>query len=983
MREYKQQLNGGASDTARYARGHVRASMFVSGSMIAVALSAGSALAQTTPAEPGAQELVVTGTRITREGYEAPTPLSVVGTDLLESQAAPNIASVLGTLPQFSNNLTPARAANLPSGGLTGINSVSIRGLGPNRSLVLLDGQRFVPVLTFGTSAATMAVDITNIPEQLIERVDIVTGGASAVYGSDAVGGVTNFILNKTFTGLKAEISGGQTAYGDGQNYRIALSGGFRFAGDRGHVLLSVFAQGKDGVHDTTNRAWDANRNCVMNNPAWTATNGQPRRVTTPNCTAVSARGGVVMDGPLRGTAFGPGGATYPYTFGAIAGNTMIGGSTAGDVKQTDGNSLDPDEDRRNVFGRLSYKLSDDVSVAVTSSYSESQSFAQAMTLYRFGPSGGLAGPLIRPDNAFIPVQLRAAVAGTAGFRVNTANADMPLLSGTTDRSVMRNSIQFDGRFDLWGSDWTWNAYYQHGISKNSIRAPSQVQARYVEATDAVFNSLGQIVCRSTLTNPNNGCVPFNPMGEGVNSQAAINYLASVGELDQSNTQQVAAASISGDLPFGLAAGPISIALDAAYRVESASGTADPGALANAYWGGNYKPVNGRDTVTEAAVEFAIPVLKDLPFAKSLDVSLAARAANYNSSGFVATWKAGATYTPISDITFRGNISRDIRAGNLGELFADTPTLINNPNVLDPFTQQQFNIRSGVRGNLNLTPEIANSYGFGTVLSPSFIPGLNISADYWRIRIKDEIVPLNNNAALQLCFEGNQQACGFITRSGPANIPGAAGSPFAGQSFAALDTITPGYFNLASSVTQGVDLSASWRVNLADISPGLGGTLTARWNHTFFLRGSSDPGLPGSNINRTDTSWRSIFNLFYNNGPWAGGLGARFAPKNQFTFTNDPQVIECQSACPLISTLPANITTQNFVYREASAFVDANLAYSFTIGSSQVQAFINVRNLLNRDPVLVPPTQPWTVHQSIGGDDALGRLTRIGLRLQM
>ncbi|WP_395673799.1 TonB-dependent receptor domain-containing protein, partial [Phenylobacterium sp.] len=762
-------------------------------------------------------------------------------------------------------------------------------------------------------------------------------------------------------------------------NYKVSASAGFPFAGGRGHVLVSGTLAQKDAIHDTTNRIWDARNDCVMNNPAYTATNGQPLRVTASNCTAVMTLGGLVMTGPLRGTAFGPGGTPYQYTFGSIAGNTQIGGSTFGDVKRTEGNSLDPAEKRRNVFFRGSYDLTENITASYTFNWANSDSDARAMNVYRIGSTG----VTVRTDNPFIPASLLPALAGVTSFRVDTLNGDVPNLRGRTDRSVTRHAVQLDGRFGLWGDEWVWNAYYQHGEARNVLNANSQSQSRFLLATDAVRAPNGQIVCRSTLSDPTNGCVPFNIMGEGVNSQAAIDYIYAVGHLDQTNTQKVAAASVSGDLPFGLPAGRISVALDGAYRVESASGESNPGAMANDFWAGNYKPINGKYDVKEAAIETVIPLLRDVPLAQALEVNLAARAADYSTSGFVLTWKAGATYTPVTDLTFRGNLSRDIRAGNLGELFAAAPTLINNPGIQDPFTQTTANIRSGSTGNPDLDPEKADGRGVGVVYRPSFVPGFTVSVDYWRIAIKDEIRTISVGQALQLCFSGNEGACQFITRAGPATLPGAPGSPYAGQLFAPLSTVIPAYINIANSTYKGVDLSATYRFDLNDLMSSMAGTLTLNWNQSFYLKGTRDPGLPGSFVSYTDPTWRAVANASYRYGPWLAGVTARIAPDNAFTYETDPQIIECQSGCPLISTLPANIQTQNYVYREDSTFIDANFAYSFEMGNADMQAYLNIRNLLDRSPVHVPTAQPWTIHQAIGGDDALGRLIRVGLRVRM
>ncbi len=213
-----------------------KCSLVVSVAFCAMISAWPAAFAQTAAAEPP-EELVaitVTGSRIIREGYESPTPLTIVNSEQLQSGAQGNVADLLVTLPQFVNSQTPNTqdTQNTPSGGLTGLNLLNFRGLGPNRTLVLVDGQRWVPVLTYG-NVSTEAVDIDGIPQQLISRVETVTGGASAVYGSDAVGGVANFILDKKFTGFKSDVSGGVTTYGDDGNFKIDMTAGFLISGSR------------------------------------------------------------------------------------------------------------------------------------------------------------------------------------------------------------------------------------------------------------------------------------------------------------------------------------------------------------------------------------------------------------------------------------------------------------------------------------------------------------------------------------------------------------------------------------------------------------------------------------------------------------------------------------------------------------------------------------------------------------------------------
>lgn len=930
--------------------------------------------AQTTEAPQSLEEVVVTGTRINREGYEAPTPVAVIGIDQLQNQAGSSLGNLIATMPQFAGNVLPNNQQNGPSGGRSGISSANIRNLGINRSLVLMDGQRFVPVLTFGT-LSTMAVDLGNIPQQLVARVDVVTAGASAVYGSDAVGGVTNFILDTEFTGIKADISGGVTDYGDGRNFKIDMSGGFGFAGGKGHVLLSGELSKKDAIDDSTNRAWNSTDWCIMNNPAYTATNGQPFTLTADRCGSVMALGGLINSGPLKGTAFGPGGTPYPFTYGAISGVLMQGGSyEVSNNAQTHGNALDPAENRQNVFARTSYDLGDTATVTYTYSWGHVESDTRSLLPY-FNAATSLN---ISTSNPFIPEQLRPGLAGTTSFLIATVNGDVPVVRPLTDRIVMRNILSFDGTVDLFGSSWNWNAYYQHGQARNGLKVNSLSRSRFNLAIDAVSGPGGQIICRSTLTNPNNGCVPFNVMGEGVNSKAAKDYIYGVAQLNQTNVQQVWAASITGDA-FELPAGPVSVALDVGHRKESAHGMADAGALANDYYSGNFKPINGAYSVSEGAVEVLVPLLKDQPLAESLELSLAARGADYTSSGFVATWKAGVTYSPVPDLMFRGNASRDIRAGNLGELYAVAGTLQVTTGAQDPFTQTTQTIRQSATGNPNLKPEKANGYGVGVVVQPSFISGLSASVDYWRVEIKDSIAALTFNQALQLCFSGNAAVCSNITRTGPATIPGAVGTPYAGQFFAPVDTVITSYVNIANSIDQGLDVSATYRFPLASIIPAADGMIGLNWNQSFYFRNFSNIGITGALPTYLAPSWRGVARASYDSEVWSASLSARVQPKPK----KDPMIIECQSGCPLLSTIPANVTTRNYIYREASVFLDGNVSYKLDVGGAQSEIYLNIRNLLNRDPVLLPAGQPWNLPQAEGGDDTLGRIYRLGVRFQL
>lgn len=295
------------------------------------ATDSSTAAAPTTEAQGEAlQEIVVSGTRIIRNGYEAPTPVSVLTTQDLNAMAQPNIADAVNRMPEVSGSSRPTTES---ADDITlGVNNVNLRALGPDRTLVLLDGQRLVASTIEGFNHNGGAVDVNVIPNNLVQRVDIVTGGASAVYGSDALAGVVNFILDKDFTGIRGGVEGGVTTYGDDANYKGDLAAGTAFAGGKGHVLLSVEAAYNNGV-DQNNRPWNAIPYLLMENPNYNGVNGQPELISThPSAMSIATGGGLVIAGPLAGTMFGPGGVPTTFHFGAINNGFLMQG---GDWQQS------------------------------------------------------------------------------------------------------------------------------------------------------------------------------------------------------------------------------------------------------------------------------------------------------------------------------------------------------------------------------------------------------------------------------------------------------------------------------------------------------------------------------------------------------------------------------------------------------------------------------------------------------------------------
>lgn len=759
-------------------------------------------------------EIIVTGSRIVRDGYKAPTPVTVLGKETLDGLGKTNIADALNQLPQLSQSVTPAQQPGGFSGGAIGVNQLNLRSLGTTRTLVLQDGKRLINASVTTTFAAP---DANTVPNALVSRVDTVTGGASAVYGSDALAGVVNFIIDHKFTGLKGEAQGGVTTYGDDRQYLTSLTAGANFGpNSRGHVLLSGELAYTQGINGNT-RPWNSNPVAVITNPNYTATNGQPFYLVASQIGISNGTpGGLITSGPLRGVTFGPGGAPTNFNYGLVSNNNVMSGGDYQLSRQDQYTSIDPELLRQNVFGRVSYEIFDDFEV-----YGEGQwARTKATVSSAFNRLLG-SGVTVRSDNAFLPASIAARMTalGLTSFPLGTTNGDIGLVRAQNVRELFRWAVGTTGRFGLMGTDWSWDAYYQRSESDISSQiSNNQIKANYALAADAVRNpATGAIVCRSSLTDPSNGCVPFNVMGLGVNSQAAINYVTGVSSIDQTLTQNVAAGTLRGE-PFSTWAGPVSIAIGIEHRREAVDGMSTARDQANGFFAGNFRPTHGSFNVTEGSLEAVVPLAKDVSWAKSLDVSGAVRATDYSTSGYVTTWKLGASYAPSDDIRFRGTHSRDIRAPNLGELFAGGQSSPSAP-LFDPFTNTNLPAVTGLSsGNPNLKPEIAKTTEFGVVLSPTFVPGFQASVDWYKIDIRNAIQIPTTQTVINRCFQGDTVLCSNVQRT---------------NGIVTLVVQSPA--NVLSQKTEGIDFEVSYRLPLSSVAGNLPGTLSLRALGTYVI----------------------------------------------------------------------------------------------------------------------------------------------------
>jgi iron complex outermembrane recepter protein len=741
------------------------------------------------------QEVVVTGTRIERRGYEAPTPVTVVGDELLVDRAPSTLMDALTELPSMKNVATTGTAGSSVA-GTAGESFVNLRGLGANRTLVLVDGVRIVPSNSIGD------VDISLLPQSLVSRVDVVTGGASAVYGSDAVAGVANFVLDTKFTGFKGNAEVGETERSDGRNAKVTLTYGTHLS-DRLRVLFSADYNRDEGVPPNS-RSW-ANSNGLISNPGYTPTNGQPQALLVPNLYWTSPLNGQINSGPLRGTGFLPNGTPTNYQYCAYAGSSFQACPYA-DLSSPSSphyDYLSTPLERGVGYGRVSFDAADNVEVFGDVLLSTSKT-----SYYSGSPSSFISGVFpIQIDNAFLPESVRASMTqlGLKSFPLSRTFDDFGDSFASRDVTQWRYVTGVNA--SLWGS-WKLHATLEYSRSRNVFElANNAIIGNFRNALDAVVNPAnGQTVCRSTLTNPTNGCTPIDPFIQNTPTVQQVNYAMgdTLATLDMKETAgQVA---VSGE-PFSLWAGPVSLAFDGEYRHESANQTADPLSTAFAFALANPQPLSGSDNVREIAAETVVPLLRDIPAAQSLDLNGAYRYTHYSLSGNISTWKVGLTDDVTKDVRLRATRSRDIRAPSLLELFSGS--LQTTGSVIDPFTNQQYSYQAFSTGNAKLEPETADTTSAGIVFHPRWVQGLNLSVDYYNINIKNAISTLTQQDIVNRCFQGDSSLCTLVTRNAAGVITG----------------ITSPYLNIASLKTTGVDIDASYRTDLSRFNDKLPGSL--------------------------------------------------------------------------------------------------------------------------------------------------------------
>ena len=941
-----------------------------------------------------------------RDGFEAPTPVSVLSVDDLNVISTPNIADAVNRLPALQGSLGTSNASTNVSSGTGGVNQLNLRALGAVRTLVLLDGKRIVGATLAGFENNGSTPDINGFPGGLVSRVDVVTGGASAAYGSDALAGVVNFVLDKEYTGIKGEIQGGVTTYGDDENYKVSLTAGTPFANGRGHFLFFGEHTYSAGIVGDGNRPWNdpALSRAVVRNPAYAAGNGTPEWIIADHVGVRATAGGLILadnvngtNSPLRGIQFLEGGKQAPFTFGTQSGSFMIGG----DYDQTNiwkWPTLDLEVQRTNFFTRGSYDIADNVNLYGELSWAYTHAKNSSLVPnFEFGQS-------ISVENAFLPENIRQTMinGGISSLTLSTfygasnrlsltlADGSTPLdIKADNGRTQRRYVGGLEGNFAAFDTEWAWDLYYARSTTHNATRSPDNLQSRgptspHDMALDSVINpATGAAICRSTLTNPGNGCIPFNPFGTNVNGALEYDYVANTGYAITILSQDVWAASMSGE-PFDLWAGPVSLAFGAEHRIEKVRGLASADDEARLFFAGNYIATNAKWDVTEGFIETVVPLAKNTSWAESLDFNAAVRGAQYSESGFEFTWKAGATYTPSNDYTFRVTQSRDIRAPNLGDLF--NAGRAGTGQVIDPFQGNLVtpDVVTADVGNPNLQPERADTTGLGLVYSPSFLPGFTASVDYYRIKIKGAISIVSSQDQIDGCFAGVTAFCSAIQRAGGGN-----GSNVTGN----INFVASSPQNVLTQKTDGIDFEFGYNFPMDSLIDGWVGDVSLRGltNYVFHLDTTDvdpvtgvatkiegagiipDSAAYGLGVGLATPHFRWNTSMTYSLDQFSGTLTWRGTGSG--VYRND--FLVCASACPT-STAAAPTINENSI--GAVHYFDA--AVNYKVLDDSVTLYAVVQNLLNRDPprIAASNNNGWYAGFDADNYDRIGRMFRAGLR---
>jgi iron complex outermembrane recepter protein len=897
------------------------------------------------------ERIEITGSRIRSLTADSPSPVQVLTAEDIQKSGAVTLQDLLLKNPTMGSPAISRTNSNFSTSS-AGVAVVDLRNLGTARTLVLVNGRRHVAGIP-GESA----VDLNTIPTDFIERVEILTGGASATYGSDAIAGVVNIILKKNFNGLTIDLSQGESKKGDDKRTEFSLTMGANGADGKSNIMAH-FGYTKQGAVFSNKRAPtdDISDAFLTGDPA------DMFKFTTPFLSSYAPQGRFFVGNTSR---------TYDTAGNEVAWSTNgTGGVGARGYNRQEARTIAIPLERYLFSTQGELAINESHSVFMEATYAQTQTrtrlepfpFDSAATHPASGgqvPAEFLVGGQLRA-NPLIPASLLAQMTDTDGdgardFFFSRRLSEVGNRGSAADRDTFRVIVGAKGT--LFGN-WDYDTYAGYGATKESQVNSGQVNVltfkSALEAVPDVDDNDGdgnttEATCLDASARAQ-GCVPVNVFGFNSISPAALNYIQAPGLLSTFTSQRLAGATVRGDL-FKLPAGPVSVAAGLEWREEYARSEFDPLQQAGLNAGNAIPRTEGEFDVLDGFIEGRIPLLKDAPFAKSMAISGAVRSGKYSTVGNTTSWTGAFEWAPVADIRFRATQARAVRAPNINELYS--PPSQTFPSVSDPcvgvtatgggvlgdrcraapgvlaniaanggvFTLTQADLQgtSGFdRGNPALKQEEGNSTTLGLVYTPTGIPVLknfSFSVDYFKIKVDDAIVSTPRDFILSQCYTGDASFCQFVTRRAAQQGPSSAGS---------LSFVDSAVTNSGGLFTEGVDFT----VNFSDkVGPGrlnskLAYTRVSK-GYVIPLRGSDPDDFAGEVGAAKD---KFTLNLGYSLGPWSLSTTTTYIGKSAL----DDQLLASFGAPKGSITVPSKTYVDlqlNYTYRKATFYVGMDNAF--------------------------------------------------------
>lgn len=905
------------------------------------------------------EQVDVTGSRIPREGFITPSPVTVLNAEDIKLSGFITIGDLLNQLPQLATTFSLSNSSRFI--GTVGLNLLDLRGLGTDRTLVLVDGRRHV-----GSSPGTASVDVNTIPIEWIERVEVITGGASAVYGADAVAGVVNFIMKKNISGITLRGQYGLSEEGQFDRYFASITGGSSFADGRGNAAFSAeFSEQGRLLASDRDQTRPSFRTLRLAQPD---ENGFQRQLLENAGLFTFARGGVFAlgpGGPLGNRfVFDPDGSVRPQRFDGIVDLSGQGCQDCDLLNLSDVTDLQPGFRRGSFNTRIDYAVAENHHLVFEGKYTQTDA------LFLSQPSFD-SGIRIFRENPFVTPELAAIMdANNAQFiSLNRFHVDAGQRGEDVKRQTARAVLALEG---IVFGDWNYDLSAVWGQTTESrANLANRVDAKFFAGLDAVRDPVsGEIVCRSTLdptatlrTAPNgaraalrnqqvpgfaaNGCVPFNILGDGQISQEARDYFNTVANSAGEVRQTVFSASLSQSSLFSLPAGDVGFAGGFEYRQEESEQRNDPLAAQGLTFLNAIPNSKGDFDVKELFAEFTVPLLADIALVDSLVFDAAGRYSDYDTIGETFTWKLGLDWQVVEDVRIRSTLSLATRAPNIGELF--DPQGQNFFGIADPCSTANLNLapdeavrranclalglpadffsqinssRPGVSGgNPDLREEDADTFTLGFVINPRWLPNLNLSLDYWNIKVTDVIGSTSGQETANRCVDSragiNNEFCDRITRDATGEIT----------------FVVASLQNLQKLKTSGYDFEAAYLFENV-----FGGSLTSRVTGTYLIKSRFFPFQddPAQFFESTtllgSPKWRTNLSTVFKKGGLTASWDARYLSNQIRTAT-----LESFNANPLQT---AAFRTGSYVYH------DLQVRYKFGNG---LTTYAGVDNVFDKD----------------------------------